>query len=277
MKNIIAYILILTSLCLSQDTRSTIFSTGTPENEEGYTISGENSIANKFSVSTDYAMEAFKVTMAMESQSGSVNVSIHNNNNNQPGEILGSWDLDLVSGGMREYLIYTFQDCILFDQGQSYWLSVKPNNETTIAKWIYSPDDSYTYSSSNDNQFSWETDIGYAGSCKVYAEAFFIPNAVSGDVNQDSSLNILDVVMIVSHISGVLGLTDEEQGIADINLDHSIDVLDIVQLITTIINTEHMPYFSLLDFNPNSDYYNQSIGPETFSNEVSCYYFGKQG
>ena len=110
MKNIIVYILILTSLSLSQDTRSTIFSTGTPDTEEGYTISGETSIANKFSVSTDYAMEAFKVTMMMESQSGSVKVSIHNDNNNQPGEVLGNWDLVLVPGGMREYLIYTFQD-----------------------------------------------------------------------------------------------------------------------------------------------------------------------
>ncbi len=78
-------------------------------------------------------------------------------------------------------------------------------------------------------------------------------------------------------VKAEMEFVDEEQDIADINLDHSIDVLDIVQLITTIINTEHMPYFSLLDFNPNSDYYNQSIGPETFSNEVSCYYFGKQG
>ena len=222
-------------------------------------------------------MEAFKVTMVMESESGAINVSIHNDSDNQPGEILGNWTLELMSGGMREYLIYTFQDCILFDEDQSYWISVKSDNDATIAKWIYSPNPSYTYSSSYDSQLSWETSTGYAGSCKVYAESFYTPDAISGDVNQDNSLNILDVVMIVSHISGATELTDEEQGIADINLDHSIDVLDIVQLITSIINTDHVPYFSLLDFNPNSDYYNQSIGPETFSNEVSCYYFGKQG
>jgi len=188
MKNIIVYILILTNLSLSQDTRSTIFNTGTPEIEEGYVISGQTSIANKFSVSTDYAMEAFKVTMVMESESGSINVSIHNDSDNQPGEILGNWTLELMSGGMREYLIYTFQDCILFDENQSYWISVKSDNDATIAKWIYSPNPSYTYSSSYDSQLSWETStMGYAGSCKVYAESFYTPDPISGDVNQDNS------------------------------------------------------------------------------------------
>ena len=75
----------------------------------------------------------------------------------------------------------------------------------------------------------------------------------------------------------ILDSLSEYNAQADLNNDGNIDVLDIVQLVGNIVNTEPMPNFSLLDFNPNSDYYNQWIGPETFSNEVSCYYFGKQG
>ena len=277
MKNIITCILILISTSLTQDARSTIFNTGTPETEEGYTINGENSIANKFSVLSDYAMEAFRVTLAMNSPSANVIVSIHDDNNNEPGTILGSWDLSLSSIGPREYLIYTFQDCILFDSTESYWLSIKAADENTNARWIYSPADFYTYSSSSDNQISWESSTGFAGSCKVYAEAFYYPETSSGDVNEDASVDVLDVVMIVSYIVGSGELTQTQEDIADINLDHSIDVLDIVQLVTAIVSIEPMPNFTLLDFNPNSDFYNQSIGPETFSNEVSCYYFGKQG
>ena len=83
--------------------------------------------------------------------------------------------------------------------------------------------------------------------------------------------------MIVAYITNTGPLLDYQIANGDVNSDQSLDVLDIVQLVGEIVNTEPMPNFSLLDFNPNSDYYNQSIGPETFSNEVSCYYFGKQG
>ena len=277
MKNILIYALLLINVSLNQDTRSTIFSTGTPETEEGYIISGDNSVANRFSITSDYAMEAFKVTMTMQSESGTVIVSIHDDDNNHPGQTLGSWDLALSSSELREYLMYTFQDCILFNSGENYWISVEAANEETLATWVYSPSVFYTYSSSSDNQLSWSTSTGSAGSCKVYAEEFFYPEIALGDINEDSSVDVIDIVMIVSYITNTGELTDSQSANADINQDHSVDVLDIVQLVGNIVNTEPMPNFSLLDFNPNSDYYNQWIGPETFSNEVSCYYFGKQG
>ena len=57
-----------------------------------------------------------------------------------------------------------------------------------------------------------------------------------GDVNQDNSLNVLDIVMIVQFITGNMIPTDQQQLVADINTDNSIDVLDIVSLIQNIIN-----------------------------------------
>ena len=35
--------------------------------------------------------------------------------------------------------------------------------------------------------------------------------------------------------------------------------------------------YSLEDINPNSEYYGNYIGPETFREDVSLYYFGKAG
>ena len=125
MKNILIYTLFALSFLASQDTRSTIFSTGTPETEEGYLISGDTSVADRFSVGIDYAMEAFRVTLAMESIFATVSVSIHEDSNNEPGEILGTWDIDLSTTAPREYLIYTFDDCITFEAGHNYWISVK--------------------------------------------------------------------------------------------------------------------------------------------------------
>ena len=277
MKNILIYTLFALSFLASQDTRSTIFSTGTPETEEGYLISGDTSVADRFSVGIDYAMEAFRVTLAMESIFATVSVSIHEDSNNEPGEILGTWDIDLSTTAPREYLIYTFDDCITFEAGHNYWISVRSEDSTSVSRWIYSPLDQYTYSSSTDAQATWDTSIGFAGSAKVYAEAFYEPDPLHGDVNLDNQLNVLDVVTMVAYVTGNADLSDEQINLGDVNLDHEIDVLDIVQLINTIINENAMPSFSLLDFNPNSEYNGQYIGPETFTGEVSCYYFGKQG
>ena len=54
---------------------------------------------------------------------------------------------------------------------------------------------------------------------------------VSGDINTDGIINILDVVMIVNII-----INNEYSILADINSDETIDILDIVQLINIILN-----------------------------------------
>ena len=88
---------------------------------------------------------------------------------------------------------------------------------------------------------------------------------------------MLDVVNIVSYVVNGDTFTQEQFYLADINSDGAVDVLDIVQLVTSIVNADPMPDFSLLDFNPNSEYNGQNIGPGFFNGQISCYYFGKQG
>ena len=277
MKLLFTYLSLIIAIAFTQDDRSTIFNTGTPETDDGYLISGNNSVADRFSVSSNYAMEAFRVTMTMESEQATMIISIHEDSNNSPGDVLGSWNLVLTSSEVREYLMYTFQDCILFDGEENYWLSIKAADEESAAKWTYSPGDFYTYSNSTDGQASWGTATGYAGSAKVYAEAFYYPPDLTGDINFDNALNVLDVVMIISFIIGTSEATDQEFNASDVNLDHSVDVLDVVQIVSSIVNAPPMPSFSLLDFNPNSEYYNTVIGTDLFNGQVSCYYFGKQG
>ncbi len=277
MKSMVIYILLCASILIAQNNRSTIFNTGIPETADGYIISGNNSVADRFSVSSDYAMEAFKITMAMESQFASMSVSIHEDNENEPGNILGTWNVSLIGSDPREYTVYTLDECIVFNANENYWISVKASDSTSIGRWIYSPTNFFTYSSSNDNQSTWETSIGVAGSAKVLAEIFYYPDPIYGDINLDNQLNVLDVVTMVSYVVGAIDLNNEQIGLGDANLDGSIDVLDIVQTVNTIVTEEPMPSFALLDFNPNSEYSGQSIGPQDFRGDVSCYYFGKQG
>ena len=59
----------------------------------------------------------------------------------------------------------------------------------------------------------------------------YFDNTISGDLNEDGIINILDVVIMVNDI-----LASNFSENADINSDGSINVLDIVQLVNIILN-----------------------------------------
>ena len=52
-----------------------------------------------------------------------------------------------------------------------------------------------------------------------------------GDVNQDSIINIQDIIIIINLI-----LNGEFDLVADINLDSTVNVLDVIQLVNIILN-----------------------------------------
>ncbi|MBT5077866.1 MAG: hypothetical protein HOM61_03030, partial [Candidatus Marinimicrobia bacterium] len=53
---------------------------------------------------------------------------------------------------------------------------------------------------------------------------------ITGDLNNDDAVNVLDVVIMVNYI-----LADENPYAADINNDGSVNVLDIVLVINIIL------------------------------------------
>ncbi len=59
---------------------------------------------------------------------------------------------------------------------------------------------------------------------------------ISGDVNQDGSLDVLDIVSLVNYIIGQSFLDDNELNFADFNNDSSVDVLDIVAMVNNILS-----------------------------------------
>lgn len=59
---------------------------------------------------------------------------------------------------------------------------------------------------------------------------------LTGDVNGDGSLDVLDVVGDIGHIINVEYLSQENVIIGDINYDAMLDVLDVVLLVEIIIN-----------------------------------------
>ena len=272
--------------------RSTIFNAGPPTTEEGFLLSndGENGtvIADRFFVANDYVLEAFYVWLKLvDSDSGSVNIKLHNDSNGSPGEIIYSWDIELdpLDTVLDDYLILTVGECHTMLAGNNYWLSVSVNEPNVQVLWGNSPYEFYYTSTSQDLGTTWESPIqGFVGATKIYAEQIFYPDEIDGptdvgDVNLDGIVNILDIVQNVNYILGNLDFTDEQIVQADFNQDGDVNVLDIVQAVNHILSggSQYMPEFIAEDINPNSEYFGQMIGPETFSGDISCYYFGKGG
>tara|TARA_Y100001936_G_scaffold117065_1_gene114554 strand:- start:427 stop:924 length:498 start_codon:yes stop_codon:yes gene_type:complete len=61
-------------------------------------------------------------------------------------------------------------------------------------------------------------------------------NNIQGDINQDSLVNVLDIVSLVSFILGSQNPTELESVYSDINSDNFINVLDVVMLVNLILD-----------------------------------------
>jgi hypothetical protein len=62
----------------------------------------------------------------------------------------------------------------------------------------------------------------------------YSPTAL-GDINGDTFINVLDVVILVNFILQNQFPSEQEQDIADLNSDGQLNVLDVVQLVNVIL------------------------------------------
>jgi len=59
---------------------------------------------------------------------------------------------------------------------------------------------------------------------------------LSGDVNMDMTINVLDIIITVNFVLGINNPSDLEYDIADVNNDNILNILDIVSLVNIILN-----------------------------------------
>ena len=280
-----ARIIIILSLFLSlsfNQNRSTIFNTGSPAGTEGYLIDSTHSVANQFFVQNEYVLEAIVCYVSSQSAEGRVIVTIREDNNGVPGQViseLASWMIQLDPLNASNYnLIVTTDLCLYLSENTPYWWTIEAADNDTQATWIYSNNSTYTYSTTDNEGVTWNTSLGYAGAGGIWAEQIYEDAILIGDVNFDFLLNVADLVSFVGHIIGNYPFSQDQLNVADMNSDSIINVVDIISLLNLILTTQNSnPDFQLTDINPASEYYSQNIGPSFFNDQVSCYYFGKQG
>ena len=280
MKRLFFISLILTSLILA-DSRVSIFSTGSPDSlDYGHAINSSESVADRFYVLNDYILEAMAFYVTLESGTGLINISIRTDNNGVPGDLAdetAQWEYQLSPLSNNGYnVVVTTDQCIYLNANEYYWLTIETNDIDTQALWIYSNNANYTYSTSENAV--WTSRVGNAGAGAIFAEQVYELPYKLGDVNFDFVINVVDIVNLVGHVLETSILNDEALEYADVNNDFTINVIDVVSLINNILQDSNPnPNFSLEDINPASQFYSQTIGPSFFTDQVSCYYFGKQG
>lgn len=83
--------------------------------------------------------------------------------------------------------------------------------------------------------------VGYAGQSGFYSALFYPNQAASsrllGNVNDDTKINVSDIVGVVNHISGTTYLHDDKLQAADGNDDAKVNVSDIVAIANYISGT----------------------------------------
>jgi hypothetical protein len=283
MKLIATIITIIASVICAQD-RSLIFTTGSPNGTEGYTIewsgtSGQ-SVSDRIHITGNMVLEALKIYAVADTEPAMARVLLQADNEGIPGEEIYSWDVDVSAEthGNNYFLIITTDLCIYLDAGNDYWLTLHAADTASQITWLYSNNATFTYTTSSDQGEIWETALtGNCGSLSVWAEYIYELDVeeTAGDINEDGSVNVLDVVLLANSV-----LLGEDLQAGDINGDGVNNVLDIVALVNIILNGPsygQLPTWDYVDINPNSEYFEQLIGPDTFLGNVSLYYFGKAG
>ena len=120
-------------------------------------------------------------------------------------------------------------------------------NESEIETWSWDFGDgvseanpngfaAHTYSNPGDYIVSLSVTNIYGQTGDIHTELITIGNLMLGDINEDSLLNILDIVMMVNFVLGSDNPTNSEFNASDMNDDGVLNVLDIVVLLNLILN-----------------------------------------
>ena len=66
---------------------------------------------------------------------------------------------------------------------------------------------------------------------------FQTTEAQPGDINQDGTCDVIDIILMINHIIEDEILTDDQVELADMNDDGSVDIMDIILVVSIIINS----------------------------------------
>ena len=117
-------------------------------------------------------------------------------------------------------------------------------NEIELDSWLWDFGDGstssssapvHTYSQGGTYEVSLTVANIYGMESEPHNETVQLQSSMAGDVNFDSVLNILDIVIVVNYVLGNDTPTSSEFAAADLNGDGTLNILDIVTLTNLIL------------------------------------------
>jgi PKD repeat protein len=117
-------------------------------------------------------------------------------------------------------------------------------NEIELDSWLWDFGDGstsfssapvHTYTQGGTYEVSLTVTNIYGLESEPHTETVQLQSSMAGDVNFDSVLNILDVVIVVNYVLGNDTPTSSEFAAADLNGDGTLNILDIVILTNLIL------------------------------------------
>ena len=124
---------------------------------------------------------------------------------------------------------------ILFDPGSSggvqggntYDLYYMPNDGSPYPRDFVIDQDGIIAYANNEIDTAWML--------SVINDLLLENNGIQGDINQDSIINILDIVLLINFILSVDNPSDSQFLSSDMNADGIINVLDIISTVNIIL------------------------------------------
>jgi len=117
-------------------------------------------------------------------------------------------------------------------------------NETSISSWIwdfgdgntsFSSSPTHTYSQGGVYEVSLIISNLYGQESEPHIELLDLSFGLSGDVNSDQVVNILDIVLLVNFVLGTDTPSSSQYSAADLNSDGTLNILDVVTLTNEIL------------------------------------------
>ena len=108
-----------------------------------------------------------------------------------------------------------------------------PNGNTLIVDC----DSAHIIEINNNGQIVWEytntesVNVSIANAQKYSLDYFIINEYIEGDINEDDSLNVLDIILLVNYI-----LLAEYNLEVDLNGDGGLNILDVVYLVNLVLD-----------------------------------------
>ena len=176
--------------------------------------------------------ELYTIIFSMDeeevNQFGFQTVALKASNNSNAGtfSLTDEENTRLMSGMGRSYIGHTVCGADVDPSGSIQWSfnwQAPGSDVGNINFYLSSLATNHNHSTSGDHTYTQVITMSYN-------------DVVLGDLDENGSINILDVVMLVNIVLGVLDPTSQQEISADLNADGTINILDVVQLVSMILN-----------------------------------------